>query len=52
MAPLTQLSGHETVVPLVDIVCRCAYVVTKVKFSFAAEKVTVVVPINRFTSII
>ena len=51
MAPLTILPELETVVPVVNIICRCAHTVKEVKFNVGTEDVTIVVPINRFTGI-
>lgn len=45
-----QHSRPHTFIPVTDIVCRCAYVSSKVKFSQELEEdITAVVPINHFS---
>ena len=40
-------------VPIRDIVCRCAYIITKVKFNHhLLEDITTVIPINYFTRLV
>ena len=40
-------------VPIRDIVCRCAYIITKVKFNrYLLEDITAVAPINNFTGLV
>ena len=39
----------ETYVPVVNIICRCAYLVEQVKFNrILEEEVTIVVPVYNF----